>query len=85
MTDIPEDESFGSADPMDTAQRVERMQREQQIKQQLAKYKPEQEKNPDGSWPVTECVDCEDDLPQERMEMGRIRCVVCQSKLERRR
>ena len=38
---------------------------------------PEQVQNPDGSWPVTECVECSDDLPKGRMELGFIRCVAC--------
>ena len=31
------------------------------------------------------CVTCGDELPQVRLAYGRIRCVICQTKIERRR
>lgn len=30
------------------------------------------------------CVDCGDDIPEERLKLGRVRCVYCQSALEKR-
>lgn len=30
------------------------------------------------------CVDCGDDIPQARLAMGKVRCVICQGKLERK-
>src|SRR5574340_181139 len=38
---------------------------------------PQQERNPDGSWPTTECVDCAEDIEAERLEAGRVRCFEC--------
>lgn len=46
--------------------------------------RPEQVQNADGSWPVTEC-ECGEDIPPERLVMGKIRCVCCQTLLERER
>lgn len=34
-------------------------------------------------WDGETCFDCGDDIPEERIEMGRVRCVPCQSKAER--
>lgn len=31
------------------------------------------------------CVNCEDSLPKVRLTMGRIRCVACQTLLEKKR
>ena len=45
---------------------------------------PEQVQNADGSWPITECVDCDPDLG-ERAALGRVRCIRCQELLERKR
>lgn len=36
------------------------------------------------SWPITECVDCDDDLGA-RMNLGKIRCIRCQTLLEKRK
>jgi len=43
----------------------------------------EQTRNPDGSWPTTECVDCDEPIKPARLAMGKIRCVDCQSRRER--
>lgn len=31
------------------------------------------------------CVDCEDDIPVERLKIGKVRCVICQQELESRK
>ena len=35
------------------------------------------------AWDGETCFDCGEDLPEERIEMGRVRCVICQTKAER--
>lgn len=45
-----------------------------------AKVAPETHPNFDGE----SCVDCGDDIPQIRLDMGRIRCVHCQETLEKK-
>lgn len=79
---IEEDEGFKSADKMDSATRVERMETEGNVRRARGLSKPEQVQNEDGSWPITECVTCEDDIPAARLELGKIRCVICQGKIE---
>jgi RNA polymerase-binding transcription factor DksA len=37
-----------------------------------------------ASWDGETCFDCGDDMPEERIEMGRVRCVHCQSIAERK-
>lgn len=86
------------ADPIDHACQVETRMRENDVAVARALSKPEQEQLPilgedgrpsldeDGRplmyWPVTECVDCDDDIPPARLALGKIRCVTCQSKKE---
>lgn len=48
------------------------------------RLKPEQEQNADGTWPVTECRDCGEDLGQ-RAALGKVRCTDCQTETERKR
>ncbi len=43
---------------------------------------PQQVRLPDGSWPNPEC-ECGEPIPEARLRLGRIRCVECQSILER--
>lgn len=45
--------------------------------------KPEQVQV-DGVWPITECVDCSDEIPAGRLALGRVRCVHCQGVKERK-
>ena len=47
---------------------------------------PQQVPDEHGKYRFTECVeeDCGVDLPIERLRLGRIRCVDCQERLEKR-
>jgi RNA polymerase-binding transcription factor DksA len=45
------------------------------------RLRPENHPDFDGS----HCVECGDDLPAQRLAMGRVRCTHCQSMLEHRR
>lgn len=84
---FPEDDDR-CVDVIDQACKVEQRMRQAYISAALAKSAPEQEqvKDEDGNlyWPVTECVDCDDDIPPARLALGKIRCVICQSAKEAR-
>lgn len=45
--------------------------------------KPEQVKNEDGTWPHEECIDCDEPIPEGRLNLGKVRCIECQSLRER--
>lgn len=45
---------------------------------------PEQVQLEDGSWPITECVDCGEDIEPVRLAMARVRCIACQTHKERK-
>lgn len=72
------------ADPVDIASDLELLHNEQLVAFARNANKPEQEKNPDGTWDEMECRDCGEDIPLARLEMGKVRCVDCQSILEKR-
>ena len=77
------------ADPLDQASHLAATLNEDGVRDARRKAAPEQEQLPDGTWPTTECVgyageECGDDLPEARLKMGRIRCVRCQQKKEKR-
>lgn len=72
-------------DELDRAAHLTEMQNEAAVEEARWKARPEQERNPDGTWPTEVCVDCGDDIEPARLEMGKIRCFRCQSNLERNR
>lgn len=72
------------ADPLDKASDLASMYNEQGLAEVQRKNAPEQTQNPDGTWPHTECVDCGDDIPEGRLQLGRVRCISCQDIKERR-
>lgn len=53
-------------------------------KEAAARNQPEQVRNDDGSWPHTECVDCDTDIPAGRLALGKVRCIDCQNLKEKR-
>lgn len=63
--------------PFDRAQATEQRQRDQAIAAQLAKSRPI---GPSRS----ECLDCDNDIPEARQALGGIlRCVPCQTIFEK--
>jgi len=76
------------ADPVDVASDGELRNTEEHIRRQRMLAAPEQEQQTDTYggkyWPVTECLDCGDDIEPARLQMGKVRCVGCQTAKERR-
>lgn len=73
------------ADEIDQAAVISASHNEACIKSAQHAMRPQQEPDENGNYPHTECVECGDDLPIERMKMGRILCVYCQEQKERAR
>lgn len=54
------------------------------VEERLEKARERQCDKPEfRTWDGETCFDCGEDLPEERIEMGRVRCVICQTKAER--
>jgi RNA polymerase-binding transcription factor DksA len=65
---------------MEMAQKLEESERESGV-QRIRDKARQRESHPD--FDGEHCIDCEDDIPAERLAMGKIRCVPCQLVLER--
>ena len=72
------------ADPVDIASDLEMKYTEQYIAHARKANKPEQVQNPDGTWPEEYCIDCGEEIPTARLALGRVRCVECQTILEKK-
>lgn len=72
------------ADDLDRASDLAAQRVDDAIKEVRRQALPEQV-CVDGVWPHPECVDCDTEIPKERLELGKVRCVSCQARLERRR
>ena len=66
------------ADEMDKASAMELMFTEAAIYAVQHLAKPEKHPDFDG----VHCLDCEEEIPAERLAMCRIRCVACQTDIE---
>lgn len=77
------------ADPLDQADQVTQSHMDDAISHAAHLSAPEQMPvlNADGVlvWPVTECVDCGDEIEEGRLALGKVRCLRCQTRLEKRR
>lgn len=87
-------------DPIDQASYLAELHNNSSIAAQRLKNAPQQQKihatgddgeflfNEDGSpmmvWEHTECVECGDQIIEGRLEMAYIRCVDCQSSIEKK-
>ena len=73
------------ADILDQASNVTLASTANQIAHLSYLAAPEQIQNEDGTWPVTECTSCGNDIEEGRLELAKIRCKRCQEILEKKR
>jgi RNA polymerase-binding transcription factor DksA len=71
------------ADDLDVASELTQKLTDAYIANTREKAKPEQVQAADGTWPITECVDCGVDIPPLRLALGKTRCVGCQGDSEK--
>lgn len=67
-----------TADALDQASNVEMLERVNNIKAAQLANLPEKHHRFDGE----HCVDCNVVIPDERLQMGKVRCVLCQADRE---
>lgn len=70
------------ADDLDRAAELTQQLADAAIMEAQRAAAPQQVQCVDGSWPNPEC-ECGEEIPIERLRLGRIRCVDCQDRLER--
>lgn len=73
------------ADDIDKASELAQLMNDAAVADAMAKNKPEQIQNPDGSWPQSECEDCGEPIGAARQALAKIRCITCQEVLEKKR
>lgn len=79
------EEGINYADELDRAAHLTDVANQSGVSAVRARLKPEQIKNKDGTWPITECVICDTPIPAGRLEAtGSTHCTYCQDKKERR-
>lgn len=71
------------ADLIDQAEEVTVRLRDAGLANVRNEVRPQQARDENGEWPIKECVDCDVEIPEERLELARIRCVSCQEYHER--
>lgn len=81
---IEQDDNEHYADDLDRAARITDLANQEAIAARRRQAAPEQVKNSDGTWPTAECEDCDEPIPEGRLELGKIRCITCQSIKERK-
>jgi len=81
---MPIEDAERYADPLDQAGKAEDDHKTSHIDALRRLAEPEQVQHSDGSWPISECIECDSDLGK-RKELGKIRCIPCQERLEKRR
>lgn len=72
------------ADETDRAAAIAEAANESAVEEARWAARPEQVRNPDGSWPTTECVDCGEEIEEGRLALGYVRCFRCKNLIERR-
>ena len=73
------------ADILDQASNVTLASTANQIAHLSHLAAPEQERDAEGNWQVTECLDCGRDIEEGRLNLGKVRCLRCQETLEKKR
>lgn len=66
---------------LEMAERLEQAQRDSAVAKAQRMAAPETHPDFDGN----NCVSCDEAIPYARIKLGKVRCVACQSALERRR
>lgn len=68
-------------DETEFAQHMEQVQTNEAVKNAVAKARPEYHPEFDG----VHCIECDEEIPQARLKLQKIRCIHCQSEIEKRK
>jgi len=96
VSDIQENDELSRTDPIAQGSEIAMRVADAGVRRVQAAVAPEripdgnggsvpQVADADGKYPQPDCIECEDPIPSVRLEMGRIRCVICQTLKEKRR
>lgn len=71
-------------DEVDRANELAEMETANSLYLARKKAAPEREPDANGNYPDMECVDCGGEIAAGRLRLGKVRCIGCQTELERR-
>lgn len=71
-------------DPLDIGSHNAEVARQRAEAEQRLKAAPKQVRNPDGSWPTTECEECGEPIEGGRLDLGFTTCIECARLQERK-
>lgn len=73
-----------SGDEIDRANALAEIHNVKSVQAAMLAARPQQVPNADGTYPTTKCKECDGEIPLERLKLGRVLCVSCQTDLEQR-
>lgn len=72
------------SDEIDRANFIADMANQEAVEHYRYLARPEQQKDAEGNWETSECVDCGKDIEDGRLAMGKVRCFDCQTIKEKK-
>ena len=69
-------------DPIDIGSHNAEVERQRLEAEHRLRAAPKQVRNPDGSWPITECTECGEPIGAGRLKLGLITCIECARLIE---
>lgn len=81
-TEGPDENNSASGDDIDRANVLAQMFTDASVAVAMLRCKPEQVVGADGEYPTPDCVDCGEPIIAARLQMGKVRCIDCQTRLE---
>ena len=75
------------SDPLDVASRNESIATEDAVREQRRKAQPHQLPDESGNFAITECVECGDEIGEQRLRVAikNTLCIYCATEQERRK
>ena len=72
------------SDEIDRANFIADMANQEAVNHYRLLAAPEQTRDTSGNWETEECVDCGEDIGAARLNLGKIRCISCQTIKEKK-
>lgn len=72
------------SDEIDRANYIADLANQEAVKHYSLLAAPEQRQDESGAWETEECVDCGEDIEEQRLAMGKVRCFSCQTIKEKK-
>lgn len=71
------DNSDRLIDPIDIGSHNAEVERQRLEAEHRHRAAPKQKRKPDGSWPITLCIECDEPIEEGRLNLGLVTCIEC--------